>query len=182
MKKFILLAAACALFATPAAAQSLTDKAKSAAETTGVAPILGIAPTTADFVKNAAINDMFEIEAGKLAQQKADAQSKEFANHMVDGHTKTSTELKALVSGGKVQAQMPSGLDDSHRSKLEKLHLLTGDSFDKEYDDMQKAGHKDAVSLFERYAKGGDNPELKAWAAKTLPTLKQHQEMADKLR
>lgn len=43
------------------------------------------------------------------------------------------------------------------------------------------SAHKEAVSLFERYAKGGDNSELKDWAAKTLPTLKHHLEMAQEL-
>jgi putative membrane protein len=43
-------------------------------------------------------------------------------------------------------------------------------------------GHKDAVALFEAYAKSGDDPELKSWAAKTLPHLKEHLSMAEKLK
>ena len=46
---------------------------------------------------------------------------------------------------------------------------------------MQENAHEDAVSLFERYAKGGDNPDLKSWADKTLPALKHHLEMAKAL-
>jgi putative membrane protein len=46
---------------------------------------------------------------------------------------------------------------------------------------MQVSTHKDAVSLFERYAKGGDNPDLKDWAGKTLPALKHHLQMAENL-
>ena len=45
----------------------------------------------------------------------------------------------------------------------------------------QQGAHKDAVNLFERYAKGGDNADLKAWADETVPALKHHKEMADKL-
>ena len=183
MRKIVMLAAACALSAAPAFAQSsLIDRAKSAAETTGVAPALGIAPTTEDFVKTAAISGLFEIESSKLAQEKADPDSKEFAGRMVTEHTKTSSELKSMVDGGKVQVQFPTALDSSHQSRLDKLRSVTGDTFNREYDSMQKAAHKDAVSLFERYAKGGDNAELKAWAAKTLPNLKQHEEMAQKLK
>ena len=46
---------------------------------------------------------------------------------------------------------------------------------------MQVDAHKSAVSLFQRYAKGGDNTKLKDWAQKTLPTLQHHLEMADML-
>jgi putative membrane protein len=44
---------------------------------------------------------------------------------------------------------------------------------------MQVSAHKDAVSLFERYAKGGDNAKLKDWAGKTLPALRHHLQMAE---
>jgi putative membrane protein len=183
MKKLLIIAAAGALFAVPAAAQtSLKDKAKSAAETTGIASALGISPTTRDFVNKVAISDMFEIKSSELAKSKANNDSKAFADHMVTDHSKTSSELKAMVSEGKVKAQLPDKLDASHQAKLDKLQKLNGKDFDKQYDDMQRSAHKDAVSLFERYSKNGDHPELKAWAAKTLPALKQHLSMAQKLK
>ena len=47
---------------------------------------------------------------------------------------------------------------------------------------MQVDAHKDAVNLFERYAKGGDNADLKAWAAKTLPALQAHLKMAEEFK
>jgi len=56
-----------------------------------------------------------------------------------------------------------------------------GKDFSSEFNSMQASAHKDAVSLFERYAKGGDNPDLKDWAGKTLPALKHHLEMAQDL-
>jgi putative membrane protein len=174
MKIAFVVAASLAL-ATGAFAQSLGEK-------TGVNSTLGIAPSTADFVKEVAISDMFEIESSKLAQQKANAQSKSFAEHMVRDHTKTSTELKAMVASGKVKAQLPTALDSAHQSKLDKLKGLNGADFTKQYNAMQQDAHKDAVNLFDRYAKGGDNPELKAWAGKTLPALQQHLKMAMDLK
>jgi len=164
----------CALLAGPAFAQS-------AGETTGVNSLLGVSPSTADFVKEVAVSDMFEIEAGKLAQAKGNADEKAFASKMVSDHTKTSTELKGLVSGGKVKAELPTALDSSHQSKLDKLKRERGKDFSLEFNSMQASAHKDAVSLFERYAKGGDNPDLKDWAGKTLPALKHHLEMAQDL-
>jgi putative membrane protein len=162
------------LIATPVMAQSVGEK-------TGVNSTLGISPTTADFVKEVAISDMFEIESNKLGQDKGNAAEKSFASMMVTDHTKTSTELKGLVSSGKVKAELPSAIDDSHQKKLDTLKGETGKDFSSDFDSMQVSAHKDAVSLFERYAKGGDNADLKNWAGKTLPTLQHHLEMAQNL-
>jgi putative membrane protein len=99
---------------------------------------------------------------------------------MVTDHTKTSDELRALVSGG-VQAQIPTSLDDTHQKKVDKLKDAKPEDFTSDYASMQVSAHKDAVSLFERYAKGGDDAKLKDWAGKTLPHLQHHLEMAQKL-
>jgi putative membrane protein len=101
---------------------------------------------------------------------------------MITDHTKTSTELKGLVSSGKVKADLPSALDSSHQSKLDKLGSESGKDFSSDFNSDQVSAHKDAVSLFERYAKGGDNADLKDWAGKTLPALKHHLEMAQDLK
>jgi putative membrane protein len=163
------------LLAGPIAAQSVGEK-------TGVNSALNIAPTTADFVKEVATSDMFEIAASKLAQDKGNAPEKTFASQMIADHTKTSTELKGLVTGGKVKVELPTVLDSSHQSKLDKLKGESGKDFSSDYDSQQVSAHKDAVSLFERYAKGGDNADLKDWAGKTLPALKHHLEMAENLK
>jgi putative membrane protein len=150
---------------------------QSAAEKTGVNSALGIAPKTEDFIKEAAMSDMLEIEASKLAQKKGDATEKTFAQQMIVDHTKTSSELKSMVSGD-MQAVIPTALDDSSQKKLDKLRDANPVDFASEYDPMQVSAHKDAVSLFERYAKGGEDPKLKDWAGKTLPALQHHLEMA----
>ena len=162
----------CLILSSPALAQS-------AAEKTGVNSALGVSPTTADF--EVAVSDMFEIASSRLAQDKGNAAEKSFASQMVADHTKTSTELKGLVSSGKVKAEVPTAIDSSHQNKLDKLKGESGKDFSSDFDSMQVTAHKDAVSLFERCAKGGDNPELKPWAAKTLPTLKHHLEIAQNL-
>jgi len=173
MKRLVFVVG-CVLLASPALAQSMGEK-------TGVNSALGVAPTTEDFVKEAAISDMFEIESNKLAEQKGTSQEKTFARQMVTDHTKTSTELKSMVTGGKVKATLPTEIDSSHQSKLDKLKGASGKDFSSDFDSDQVSAHKDAVSLFERYAKGGDNAELKDWAGKTLPTLQYHLDMAEEL-
>jgi putative membrane protein len=170
-----MVALGCLLLASAAMAQSVSEKA-------GINSTLGIAPTTADFVKEVAISDMFEIDSSKLAQDKGTAPEKTFASQMITDHTKTSTELKGLVTSGKVKAEVPTALDSSHQSKLDKLKDESGKDFSSDFDSIQVSAHKDAVSLFERYAKGGENADLKAWAGKTLPTLKHHLEMAESLK
>jgi putative membrane protein len=156
----------------------MTAQAQSVGEKTGVKSALGISPSTADFVKQVAVSDMFEIESSELAAVRADQATKTFAQQMVKDHTKTSTELKSLAQGA---AEIPRAMDSSHQSKLDKLKGLNGPDLTKQYRSDQVSAHKDAVSLFERYAKGGDNEKLKAWAAKMLPDLQHHLEMAQNL-
>ncbi len=156
--------------------------AETAAEKTGVNSMMGISPTTQDFVTEAAISDMFEIQSSELATTKSsDAATKAFAEHMIKDHTKTTGDLTTFVSSGKVNATLPNKMDSSHQSKIDKLKSLSGDDFTKQYHSDQDSGHKDAVSLFKRYSDGGDNPDLKAWAAKTLPTLQTHLDEAKAL-
>jgi putative membrane protein len=172
MKKFaISVAAAALLVGAPVLAQSVGEK-------TGINSALDISPTTADFVKEAATSDMLEIAAAKIAEDKGNAEEKKFAAQMVTDHTKTTSDLKGLVSGGAVKAEIPSMLDSSSQKKLDKLKDTKPADFAGEYDPMQVSAHKDAVSLFERYSKSGDNAKLKDWAGKTLPTLQHHLQMA----
>src|SRR6476660_5877037 len=109
-------------FATIVFALVLTSSAfaQSVSEKTGVNSVLGITPKTEDFIKEAATSDMLEIEAAKIAQQKGNADEKKFAEAMITDHTKTSSELKGLVSG-EMKPAIPNALDDSSQKKLDKL-------------------------------------------------------------
>jgi putative membrane protein len=155
--------------------------AQSPGEKTGVKEVLGITPSTPDFVQQAAISDIFEIQSSELATQRADATTKAFAEQMISAHRKTSDELKGLVASGKVKETLPAKLDSAHQEKLDKLKGLHGADFTKQYNSDQVDAHQDAVSLFEKYADGGDNSALKDWAGKTLPALRRHLEMAEQL-
>ncbi|MDR9780837.1 DUF4142 domain-containing protein [Rhizobium redzepovicii] len=170
MKRFIIASFALSL-AVPAFAQSTAEK-------TGVNSLIGVPPKTEDFVKEAAASDMFEIASSKLAAERGDDATKAFAQQMVADHQRTSGELKALVSGGKVKATLPDAMASAQQSMLDKLNGLKGDDFNKQYHSDQEDAHEDAVDLFKRYGDEGDNPELKAWAASTRPALEHHLEMA----
>ena len=175
MNRLAISFAAAALVAAPAVfAQSIGEK-------TGVNSALGISPTTQDFVKEAANSDMLEIATAKVAEEKGNPEEKKFAEQMINDHTKTTTDLKGMVSSGEVKADLPTSLDESSQKKLDKLRDTKASAFSGEYDPMQVSAHKDAVSLFERYSKSGDNAKLKDWAGKTLPTLRHHLDMAEAL-
>jgi putative membrane protein len=176
----IATAAICLVLTVPTLSVSAT--AESLTEKTGVNSLIGVSPSTQDFVTEAAISDLFEIQSSRLALQKAsDQATKDFAQTMITDHGKTSAELQSLATIGETKANLPSALDSSHQSLLDKLKSLNGSDFTKQYHDDQVQGHKDAVDLFKRYAKGGKNQKLKDWAQKTLPTLEHHLEMAKAL-
>ncbi|NTF46574.1 DUF305 domain-containing protein [Rhizobium sp. AC27/96] len=173
MKPLTLFAFA-ALITAPAFAQS-------AAEKTGVNSMMGAAPKTTDFVQEAATSDMFEIASSKLALERGNAATKTFAQQMVTDHQKTTSELKGLVSSGKVKARLPTAMTSSQQGMLKTLRGQHGAAFDKRYQADQEKAHKDAVDLFKRYGDGGDNTDLKAWAASTGPALQHHLQMAEDL-
>jgi putative membrane protein len=133
----------------------------------------------AEFAMKAADGGMFEVEASKLAAQKASSTTvKNFAKKMVTDHTKTNNELKSLAS--KKNITLPATMSDDHKKKLDKLSGLTGADFDEEYMEAMDKDHEKDVKLFEKAAEDDDlDAEIKAFAAKTLPTLRMHSEMAD---
>ena len=171
MRKLLAVAASIMLLALPVCAETVGEK-------TGVNSALGIAPTTPDFVQEAAISDMFEIQSSKLASGKLSGPEKEFADQMVADHSKTTTELMGLAKADNIA--LPSAMDSAHQKMLDKLNSLNGDDFRKQYFSDQVSAHKDAVSLFERYGKSGDNAKLD-WASTTLSTLQHHLDMAQNL-
>jgi putative membrane protein len=89
MKKLAAIIASL-LFAAPVLAQSVGEKS-------GVNSAMGVSPSTADFVNQAAISDMFEIQSSQLAAQRANEPTKAFASQMITAHQKTSNELKSVV-------------------------------------------------------------------------------------
>jgi putative membrane protein len=161
--KILAVGAALALIALPASAQTARDS------------------TTQQFVQKVAIRDMFEVESGKLAQEKSGNDAiKQFARKMVEDHTKTTNELKSIAQ--KIQGlELPSQMDAEHQGKLDQLRAASGTQFDQRYRTQQIEAHQKAVQLFQDYAARGDNAELKSWAEKTLPNLREHLQQAQAL-
>jgi putative membrane protein len=140
------------------------------------------APKTADFVKKAAMSDLYEVEAGKIASEKGQSEAvKAFGRNMVEAHSKTSEELKGIVQSEKLKVKLPAKLDHAHQKTIDDLNAASGADFDKTYAKQQVRAHAKAVKLFDAYAEEGNNAALKQFAANTLPAIKRHREEAEKL-
>jgi putative membrane protein len=140
----------------------------------------GIAPSDQTFVKEAAMGGMAEVDLGQLAASKAsDADVKQFGQRMVDDHGKANDELKSWASSKSVM--LPTELDSKHKADHARLEKLSGAAFDKAYMAAMVADHNEDVAAFQRAAKSAKDSELKAWVAKTLPTLQDHQKSAKEI-
>jgi len=136
------------------------------------------------FVNQAAITNMFEIEAANAAEQKAkDPAYKEFAKMIITDHTKMGDNLKRQV-GDISGVKVPASLDQAHQQKLQKLQSESGAQFEKDYRQSQIEGHRMAIRLFQDFAQSGpenQNVDLKSWAKASVPILQKHLQEAENL-
>jgi putative membrane protein len=128
------------------------------------------------FMNDAAPGGMAEVELGKMAASKAqNAEVKAFGQKMVEDHTKAGEELKQLAAQKKVM--LPPDVLPAHKQLMEKLSKLSGAEFDEEYVAAMVEAHEKDVAAFENVSKTAADADVKAFATKTLPTLKMHLEM-----
>jgi len=129
------------------------------------------------FVTKAAKGGMAEVQLGKLATEKASsAEVKKFGQRMVDDHGKANDELKTLAQSKNIT--LPTDLDPKDKALHDRLEKLSGAEFDKAYMHEMLNDHLKDVSEFRTESKSGKDADVKAWAAKTLPTLEEHLKMA----
>jgi len=179
MKHSILIAAvAGVLTAMPAIAQT-TPPASTAQPKQDKASSTDVKVAASDvaFVKEAAIGGLAEVDLGNLAKDKAaNADVKQFGERMVTDHSKANDELKEWAQ--KKDLTLPSDLDTKHKAVHERLSKLSGPAFDKAYMDDMVTDHVKDVAAFRKQSTGAKDPDLKAFAAKTLPTLEEHLKQA----
>jgi putative membrane protein len=133
-----------------------------------------------EFIEDAAKGGMFEVQSGKLAEQKAkDEAVKSFAQRIVQDHTKANDELQQIAQAKGVK--MPDKEKWMQRHEMSKLQKLTGADFDREYAQHSVKDHEKDIKDFEKAASKVKDPDLKAWAEKQLPVLREHLAMAQKL-
>jgi putative membrane protein len=125
------------------------------------------------FAAAAAASNLSEVAMARIAVARGSADEvKLFAQSMIADHSKANNELIALATSKAMG--VPMSLEIQDRASEAVLLGKTGDDFDKAYAHQQLAAHMGAVALFEAEAERGRDPQLRAWAAKMLPTLRDH--------
>lgn len=127
----------------------------------------------AAFYKKAAEGGIAEVELGKLAQEKSPTQSvKDFGAMMVTDHSAANDKLKAIAERKSIK--LPSSPSVGQMATKTKLEVLSGDTFDKSYIKGMVKDHQEDIEEFQKEATSGQDPDAKAYATETLPTLKRH--------
>ena len=146
-----------------------SQSAGQAASSPGAATVVKMSQKDVNFIQKAAGDGAQEVENGKMAEKQAkSAEVKSMAARIVADHTRLNKELTALATRKGV---------NFNTSGVRAQNLGTGD-FDRLYLTWLEQVHRADIATFEAAAKSADDKELKAWAAKALPTLKQHLAMA----
>ncbi|MFT3722284.1 MAG: DUF4142 domain-containing protein [Hyphomonadaceae bacterium] len=150
----------------------------------GTASAENTAREAQDFINNAGQASLVEIRTSEMALEKsASPDVKVFAQTMIDQHKAGLDKIKAAAQAGSLMAPAEI-LDDFHMRRINDLTETDGDAdFDADYAALQVDAHKDAIKVFEDYAKDADaTADLKALAEEMLPTLTAHMRAAEKLR
>jgi len=154
-----------------------TGQAAATGEQAGMA---GMSSQDHDFLMDAAMGGLEEVELGHWAAQKGTSEAvKQFGQRMVDDHSKANAELATLAQSKGIT--LPTALDEKHQKDVSKITRLSGAEFDRAYSKMMLSDHKKDVAAFEKQSSKGVDPDLKAFATKTLPTLQEHLQMATAL-
>ena len=133
-----------------------------------------------EFLVEAASSGLYEVEMAKLAQQRATTQQvKDFANRIVEDHTKANENLKQLAASKNIT--VPAAMGDEEQRKFNDFRDKEMDDFDEEYIEQMVKDHKDDVDDFEEAAEDLDDADVKSFASSTLPTLQEHLRMAEQL-
>src|SRR5262245_44452640 len=132
------------------------------------------------FAMKAATVGKHEVELGQLAATRAlSSDVKAFANRMVQDHSRAGDELMQLNS--RLGISTPAEEDGAFKQMFDRLSKLKGVDFDRAYMNEMVEGHKKVADEFSTYVSSGTNPDLKAWASKTLPTTREHLQLAQDL-
>jgi putative membrane protein len=158
----------------PSATSNATSNATSTSKPNGAQQL---SKQDREFLKDAAIGGMAEVELGKLAQQNAqDDKVKQFGARMVQDHGQANDELKTIA--GNQGIDLPQQLDKKHEQLKDRLAGLKGPQFDRAYMAAMVRDHNADLAAFRREAQSGRDPAIKQFAEKTLHVIGAHDRMA----
>jgi putative membrane protein len=130
------------------------------------------------FVEKAASAGMAEVAITKHTMDNAaSAEVKKIAEHLHTDHTKANQELTKIASSKGIT--LPAAPEGDKKAEVDQLSRLTGADLDRVVLEKLEKSHRESIKLFEQGAAAGSDPELKAFAEKTLPTLREHLKMVE---
>jgi len=130
-----------------------------------------------DFVKMTAENGLTEIKLGQLAQDHSSSETiKKYGQRVMADHTKMNKELMQIAKS--LDMTLPEKLDKKRQDQVDKLSKIKGADFDRAYVKDMISGHQEAIMKYEMEVKNSKNAEVKAWAEKWLPTVREHLKLA----
>lgn len=133
------------------------------------------------FMAMAASSDQFEIQSSQMAlQMSQNPQVRQFAQMMIDGHSRTTAELTQIASANGLTPPPPT-LMPTQQAALDRLRAAPPQEFDAAYKREQITGHQETLTAMQNYAAQGDLPPLRDFASRTAPIVQQHLTMAQGL-
>lgn len=139
-----------------------------------------LSPMDRAFIRDAAQGNKAEVMLGKLAAEKSsNPEVKKFADRMIRDHSKAEEQLEQLADNEGVQ--VPAQPSAKARMTDDELQKLSGDQFDKTYMSDMLKDHKQDIAAFKHEDQSGSNPQVKEFAAQTLPILESHLREAKKV-
>ncbi|MEP0798891.1 DUF4142 domain-containing protein [Funiculus sociatus GB2-M1] len=121
---------------------------------------------------------MAEVQLGQLALRKStNAEVKQFAQRMIDEHTQANKELMSLAAQKGITPPTTPG--PKYEAAMMQLQQLSGENFDKAY--MMEGGlngHMESQAVYQRQVLLGQDPDLRTFAARILPRVQGHLQMA----
>jgi putative membrane protein len=168
-------------------ANMAADPAMNAALGGGANPagnMAAAAPTDASgFAAAVAASDLFEIESGRLAQNKGTAADiKTFGSQLVTDHTKSTADLKAAVANASTAVAVTPALDAEKQGMLDQLKAANGTEFDRLFIQLQETAHQKTLTTLQAYAAGGDQQPLKDFARSASTVVEQHLEHVNEMK
>lgn len=130
-----------------------------------------------EFVKSAAIGDLYEIASARLALQRARSDEvKAAARQMIADHTTSTHHMRSALRMNSSQGLPPPPveMDERRKGMIDHLEAAPDDRFDETYLDQQILAHKETVDLMTGFRDHGDNPQLRSLAAGTAPVVTRH--------
>lgn len=132
------------------------------------------------FMKEAAEGGLMEVELGQMVQQKAESQDvKQFAQRMVDDHTKLNDQLKSVAQ--QVNFTVPTSMSAKGKAAKQRLEKLSGEQLDRAYMQLMVQDHTQDVAKFKQESKTAKNDAVKQLAEQATPTLESHLQEAKKV-